>query len=113
MKAFAELVGETTSHLVENVSLVVVAEGSGHFVVSHVGPVPVSAPEGGKGLGIVEPEHSFLLVLPGHHVGVGRPLQDLEGELPQLGGCGDVWKRRVIDQLSVNEIKTHLYVHTT
>ena len=74
----------------ENVPLVVVAKGSGDFVVGHVGSVSVLPPESSKGLGVMETKQSFLLILPAHHVLVLRLLQNSQCELPKLSRARDI-----------------------
>ncbi len=86
----AEAVGQSPSNLLENVPLVIVAKSPSDLIVSHVGSISVFPPESGKGLGIVETEETFLLILPADHVVVFRLLEDPQSELPELSRAWNV-----------------------
>lgn len=83
-----ELVDEALAvHLGEDAALVVVAQRAPHGLVVHVGLVLVQAPQPRHRLGVHELEHALLAVGP---LDVARAvlavLQQLEQELPQVGG---------------------------
>ena len=84
VQSFTKPVGQPSSHLVQNVSFVVIAQCPCHFVIGHVRSISVLAPKCCKGVGIMEPKQAFFSVLPVHHVVIGRLLQNPQGELPQL-----------------------------
>ena len=93
-ESLGESVGEPATDLLQNIPLVVVAQSSGDLVIGHLGTIAVFAPEGGKGLGVVEAEESLFSLLPRYHVFVLWLLQDSESELPQLSTGGDIWRER-------------------
>ena len=78
----AKTVRKPATNLVENVTLVVVAQGSCNLVIGHVGTISVLSPQGSECLGIVESKETLLSVLPVDHVVVLGLLQDSKCELP-------------------------------
>lgn len=83
-----ELVDEPLAvHLGEDAALVVVAQRAAHGLVVHVGLVLVQPPQPRHGLGVDQLEHALLAVGPLDEArAVLAVLQQLEQELPQVGG---------------------------
>lgn len=60
-----------------DVHLVVVAQGTGQFLVSHVGPVFLTSPQASQAVRTEDPEHVLALVLPTHETRIFAVLEKL------------------------------------
>ena len=84
-QSLAKAIGEASSNLVQNVSLVIITQSPGNFIIGHAGSISVFSPQGCEGLSITEAEQPLLLVLPRHHVLILGLLDHTQSELPELG----------------------------